>query len=74
MVYFCKTIGDTMNELDITKREIITLQGLIRKFEAMKSLPDGFTVADTIKNIQLLTMYHDNLQKQVKLSIESNDG
>ena len=74
MVYFCKTIGDTMNELDITKREIITLQGLIRKFEAMESLPDGFTVADTIKNIQLLTMYHDNLQKQVKLSIESNDG
>jgi len=63
-----------MNGLDITKREINILQGLIRKFEAMGSLPEGFNVADTIKTVQLLTMYHDNLQMQVKSVMEDGNG
>ena len=50
-----------MNEEQAKEQERNAVLGVMKKIDGMTVLPDGFTMAETLKMIQIINMYYSSL-------------
>ena len=55
-----------MTEEQAKEQERIAVLAVMKKIDNMSVLPDGFTMADTLKMIQIINMYYGSLAAPVE--------